>query len=280
MTGTSPRSPRSGCAAASPSPTTTSAAWPAPATRSPSPVGARLPALVGRPWRQRRELPQQAVAVHRHDRAWPWRSSRRLRRHPVSSCHQGVRPGLRGLARPAEIRNPDRINLTAYRAGAAGEDCVTVINKTHGAGAADAAVTIVPVGADAARAEVMALVGDPPCAAGRLQPPSAARRSRPPGPSRGGGAPCPPGGRCASRSRLRPRRSSGSASGPPGPMSVRSAASGVNLPGDRPSPRPCPGWPGRRRARCPGRLRGRGPRATAPGAGASQPPGAARGQRS
>ncbi|GEM_PF-293990 len=74
--------------------------------------------------------------------------------------------GSAGMPRPAEIRNPDRVNLTAYRTGATGEDCLTIINKTSGPEAADAAVTIVAPGAEAARAEVMALAGDPPCDAG------------------------------------------------------------------------------------------------------------------
>ena len=36
--------------------------------------------------------------------------------------------------------------MTAYCIGTEGEDYVTVINKAHDAGAADAAVTIVPPG--------------------------------------------------------------------------------------------------------------------------------------
>ena len=54
--------------------------------------------------------------------------------------------GSAGQVKPARIQNPDGINLTAYCVGAAGGDYVTVINKAHGASAADAAVTIIPPG--------------------------------------------------------------------------------------------------------------------------------------
>jgi hypothetical protein len=74
--------------------------------------------------------------------------------------------GSAGRVRPVAIANPDGVNLTAYCVGGAGEDHVTVINKTHGAGAADASVTIVPPGPGVRRAEVMTLAASEPGDAG------------------------------------------------------------------------------------------------------------------
>ena len=60
------------------------------------------------------------------------------------------------------IQNPGGINLTAYWVGGAAGDHVTVINKTHGTGAAGADVTIVPPGAPVGGAQVMTLAGRRP----------------------------------------------------------------------------------------------------------------------
>jgi hypothetical protein len=70
--------------------------------------------------------------------------------------------GSAGQVKPTQIHNPDRINLTAYCVGTAGEDYLTVINKAHGAGAPDAAVTIVPPGPRVRGAEIMTLAGGQP----------------------------------------------------------------------------------------------------------------------
>ncbi|MDX6337257.1 MAG: hypothetical protein QOG05_4597, partial [Streptosporangiaceae bacterium] len=70
--------------------------------------------------------------------------------------------GSAGQVRPAEIGNPGGINLTAYWVSGAGEDYVTIINKTHGAEAADAAVTIGPPGPGRPGADVMTLAGGKP----------------------------------------------------------------------------------------------------------------------
>jgi len=70
--------------------------------------------------------------------------------------------GSAGQVKPVAIGNPGGINLTAYCVGGAGTDFVTIINKTHGTGAADAAVTIALPGRGAARAEVMTLAGAQP----------------------------------------------------------------------------------------------------------------------
>ena len=74
--------------------------------------------------------------------------------------------GSAGRMKPVAIGNPGGINLTAYCIGGAGVDVVTIINKTHGAGAADAAVTIAPPGRGPLRAEVMTLAGAQPGDAG------------------------------------------------------------------------------------------------------------------
>jgi hypothetical protein len=70
--------------------------------------------------------------------------------------------GSAGQVKPVAIGNADGINLTAYCVGGAGEDYVTIINKTHGAGAADAAVTIVPPTPGPQGAQFMTLAGGEP----------------------------------------------------------------------------------------------------------------------
>jgi hypothetical protein len=70
--------------------------------------------------------------------------------------------GSAGRVKPTQIGNPDGINLTAYCIGGADEDYVTIINKTQGAEAADAAVTILPAGPRWRDAEVMTLAGGEP----------------------------------------------------------------------------------------------------------------------
>jgi hypothetical protein len=68
--------------------------------------------------------------------------------------------------KPVQIDNPGGINLTAYCIGRADEDYVTVINKAHGAGAPDAAVTILPPGPGMQGAQIMNLAGGQPGDAG------------------------------------------------------------------------------------------------------------------
>jgi hypothetical protein len=70
--------------------------------------------------------------------------------------------GSAGQVKPVQIQNADGINVTAYCVGGAGEDYVTVINKAHGAGAPDAAVTIAPPGPGVRGAEIMTLAGGQP----------------------------------------------------------------------------------------------------------------------
>jgi hypothetical protein len=70
--------------------------------------------------------------------------------------------GSAGHVKPTQVHNPGGINLTAYCVGAGGQDFVTVINKAHGASAADAAVTIVPPGPGGLGVAVMTLAGEQP----------------------------------------------------------------------------------------------------------------------
>jgi hypothetical protein len=85
--------------------------------------------------------------------------------HAINPKGYGIKAftlGSAGQVRPVQIQNPDGVNLTAYCVGGAGGDHVTVINKAHGAGAPDAAVTIVPPGPAAQGAEIMTLAGGQP----------------------------------------------------------------------------------------------------------------------
>jgi hypothetical protein len=70
--------------------------------------------------------------------------------------------GSAGQVKPVQIQNANGINLTAYCVGGAGGDYVTIINKAHGAGAADAAVTIAAPGLAAPAVEIMTLAGGQP----------------------------------------------------------------------------------------------------------------------
>jgi hypothetical protein len=67
-----------------------------------------------------------------------------------------------GQVKPVTVDNTDGVNLTAYCIGASDEDYVTIINKTHGAQAADAEVIIVPPGPARPSAQLMTLASEPP----------------------------------------------------------------------------------------------------------------------
>jgi hypothetical protein len=77
--------------------------------------------------------------------------------------------GSAGRVKPTRVHNPDGVNLTAYCVGGADGDYVTLINKTHGASAADAAVTIIPPGPARQDVQVMTLAGAQPGDAGGTQ---------------------------------------------------------------------------------------------------------------
>jgi hypothetical protein len=67
--------------------------------------------------------------------------------------------GSAGQVKPTRIQNPNGVNLTAYCVGGPDEDCVTIINKAHGANPPDAAVTIVPPGPGPWDVQTMTLAG-------------------------------------------------------------------------------------------------------------------------
>ncbi len=64
-----------------------------------------------------------------------------------------------GQVKPAQIQNPDGVNVTAYCIGGTDQDYVTVVNKSHGADAADASITIIAPGPGTQNAAVMTLAG-------------------------------------------------------------------------------------------------------------------------
>jgi hypothetical protein len=85
-------------------------------------------------------------------------------RYAVTPKGYGIKAftlGSAGAVRPVTLSGTDGLNLTAYCVG----DCVTLINKTHGGAAADAAVTIRPPGPARQGADVLTLAsaqsGDP-----------------------------------------------------------------------------------------------------------------------
>ncbi len=65
--------------------------------------------------------------------------------------------GGHGYVEPVTVSNMDGLNLTAYAVGSGPDLYVTIINKEHGAGARDAAVTILPQGFSGGSASVMFL---------------------------------------------------------------------------------------------------------------------------
>jgi hypothetical protein len=115
-----------------------------------------------------------AAGVNFHNKRWLWTDT--IVPDPAGGGGYVINPkgygikaftlGSAGQAKPIGIQNPDGINLTAYCVGSAGRDHVTVINKTHGASAADAAVTIIPSGPGEQGAQVMTLAAGQPGDAG------------------------------------------------------------------------------------------------------------------
>jgi hypothetical protein len=112
-----------------------------------------------------------AAGVNFHNKQWlytdtivpdPATGGARYKATPKGYGIKAFNVASAGQVRPVTIDNPDGANLTAYCVGAAGEDYVTIINKTHGPRAAGADVTIVPQGPGGPTAEVMTLVSEPP----------------------------------------------------------------------------------------------------------------------
>jgi hypothetical protein len=110
-----------------------------------------------------------AAGVNFHNKQWLYTDTivpdpSAAGRYAVTPKGYGIKAfslGSSGLVRPVTVDSANGLNLTAYCVG----DCVTLINKTHGRTAADAAVTLRPPGPAPAGAEVLTLAsaepGDP-----------------------------------------------------------------------------------------------------------------------
>ena len=70
--------------------------------------------------------------------------------------------GSAGNVKPVTITNTHGINLTGYCIGKSGTDYLTIINKTHGATADDAHVTVAPPATGPLAAEAMVLTSANP----------------------------------------------------------------------------------------------------------------------
>jgi hypothetical protein len=112
-----------------------------------------------------------AAGVNFHNKQWLYTDTI-VPDPPVTGAGYAVTPkgygikaftlGSAGQVKPVAIGNADGINLTAYCIGGTGEDYVTIINKTHGPRAADAAVTIVRPGLGLPSAQLMTLASGAP----------------------------------------------------------------------------------------------------------------------
>ena len=116
---------------------------------------------MGSPRRRGREFPQQARALHGHDRARSAGGGGYVT-NPKGYGIKAFALGSSGQVKPTQIQNPAGVNVTAYCVSGAGVDYVTVINKAHGADAGDADVTIVTPGMGVQNAEIMTLAGGQP----------------------------------------------------------------------------------------------------------------------
>jgi hypothetical protein len=93
-----------------------------------------------------------AVGIDFHNKRWiptdticPGASGQ-LITNPKGYAIKAFTLGAAGHFEPLTISNAHALNLTAYATGSGADLCVTIINKEHGAGARDAAATIVPNG--------------------------------------------------------------------------------------------------------------------------------------
>jgi hypothetical protein len=111
-----------------------------------------------------------AAGVNFHNKQWLWTDT--IVPDPGAPGAYTISPkgyGIRaftlvpaGRAKPVTVSNPSGVNLTAYCIGGAGGDYVTIINKSWGAGAADARAVIAPPGPGPLSAEAMTLASVPP----------------------------------------------------------------------------------------------------------------------
>jgi hypothetical protein len=117
-----------------------------------------------------------AAGVNFHNKQWlytdtivpdPAAPSERFAVTPKGYAIKAFALASAGQVKPVATGNEDGMNVAVYAIGGADGDYVTIINKTHGAGAADAAVTIVPPRPGLEAAEILTLASaDPGDAAG------------------------------------------------------------------------------------------------------------------
>jgi hypothetical protein len=112
-----------------------------------------------------------AAGVNFHNKQWlpsdvivpgPAASGERYLVTPKGYGIKAFTLGSAGTVKPIQMGNPADMNLTAYCIGGAGEDYVTIINKTHGAQAADAVITILGYGPGAQGVEIITLASPEP----------------------------------------------------------------------------------------------------------------------
>lgn len=84
-------------------------------------------------------------------------ASRAYQIHPKAYGVKMFELGSGGRVEPVGIANPNGLNLSAYGVAATNALCVTILNKEHGPGARDAAVTLAFPGFSPGRAVVMFL---------------------------------------------------------------------------------------------------------------------------
>jgi hypothetical protein len=111
-----------------------------------------------------------AAGVNFHNKQWIYTDTiiqdprSPATRFSISPKGYGIRAftvGSTGRVEPIDIENADGVNLTAYCIGGGREHYVTLINKSQGGGAADAAVTI-EAGHRIDGAQVLVLAGTAP----------------------------------------------------------------------------------------------------------------------
>jgi hypothetical protein len=110
-----------------------------------------------------------ASGVNFHNKQWLWTGTivpdAAGSGYAVTPKGYGIkafRLGSAGQVMPVRIGNPAGLNVTAYCVAGAGGYYVTIINKTQGTAAADAAVELAPGGEGLRAAEVMTLTGGQP----------------------------------------------------------------------------------------------------------------------
>jgi len=104
-----------------------------------------------------------AIGVNFHNKRWiptdticPGASGQ-LIANPKGYSIRAFTLGALGYVEPLTVSNANGLNLTAHAAGSGADLYITIINKEHGTGARDAAVTILPSGFSSAGGSAMFL---------------------------------------------------------------------------------------------------------------------------